>query len=125
MPRVVTRPPRADGRAAAVPIRRDPDALAMCLEDAAHFPGGHAVGIATPEDEAQIATLVRAASSVLPLGAQSSLTGGATPMGDLVLSTSRLNRILDIGDDWVRLQAGVSLVELDARLAAVDKWYPP
>ena len=36
---------------------------------------------------------------VLPIGAQSSLTGGATPMGDLLLSTSRLNRILEIGAD--------------------------
>lgn len=68
---------------------------------------------------------MRAASAVLPIGAQSSLTGGATPMGELVLSTARLNRILDIGDEWVRVEAGVSLVDLDATLTAAGKWYPP
>jgi D-lactate dehydrogenase (cytochrome) len=68
---------------------------------------------------------MRAASAVLPIGAQSSLTGGATPMGELILSTAGLNRILDTGDDWVRVEAGVSLVDLDATLAAAGKWYPP
>jgi D-lactate dehydrogenase (cytochrome) len=125
MPRVVTRPPRSDGRAATATIRRDPDALAAVIEDAAHFPGGHAAGVAAPRSEAEAAELVRTASAVLPIGAQSSLTGGATPMGEVVLSTARLNRILEIGDDWVRAQAGVSLSELDAVLASSGKWYPP
>ena len=68
---------------------------------------------------------MRAASSVLPIGAQSSLTGGATPRGEVLLSTSRLNRILASGDDWVRVEAGVTLVDLDAALAAIGKHYPP
>ena len=46
----------------------------------------------------------------MPIGAQSSLTGGATPMGDTLLSTSRLNRVLDAGDDWIRVEAGVTLM---------------
>src|SRR4029079_9125720 len=70
-------------------------------------------------------TLLRTAKAVLPIGAQSSLTGGATPRGELLLSTARLNRVLDIGDDWVRVEAGVTLVELDAALARHGKYYPP
>src|SRR5206468_5245382 len=95
------RPPSG---AADVPPRigRDPDVLASFLEDAAHFPGGFAAGIATPASEADVAALVRASSSVLAIGAQSSLTGGATPRGEILLSTSRLNRILASGDDWIR-----------------------
>src|SRR6185312_12960425 len=107
MPRssISIRPPA--GRASAPAIRRDADVLAAHLEDAAHFPGGFAAGIAAPASEAEVAALVRSATAILPIGAQSSLTGGATPRGEVLLSTSRLNRIIDIGDDWVRVQAGV------------------
>jgi D-lactate dehydrogenase (cytochrome) len=106
-------------------IRRDPDVVAAFLEDAAHFPGGHASGVATPADEAEIVGVLRTATAVLPIGAQSSLTGGATPMGEVVLSTSRLNRVIEIGNDSVRVQAGVTLADLDAALAAANKYYPP
>ena len=106
-------------------IERDPDVLASFLEDAAHFPGGFAAGIATPASEAEVAALVRAASSVLPIGAQSSLTGGATPRGEVLLNTSHLNRIVASGADWVRVGAGVTLFDLDAALAKIGKHYPP
>src|SRR5690348_6744178 len=121
--RLHTRRPRGEARAA--PPNRDPDVLASVLEDAAHYPGGHAAGLAYPASEAEIAQAILSASSALPIGAQSSLTGGATPFGDLVVSTSRLNRILEIGDDSVRVQAGVALAELDAALDRAGRYYPP
>src|SRR5438876_1163503 len=117
------RPPA--GTASVPAIGRDPDVLAAHLEDAAHFPDGFASGLASPSTEGEVAALVRAATTVLPIGAQSSLTGGATPRGEVLLSTSRLNRIIAIGDDWVRAEAGVTLVELDAALARAGKRYPP
>jgi len=46
-------------------------------------------------------------------------------MGETLLTTSRLNRIEAIGDDWVRVQAGVTLADLDRALAAAGKYYPP
>src|SRR5882724_6817430 len=118
------RPPSGD---ADVPprVRRDPDVLASFLEDAAHFPGGFAAGLAAPASEAEVAALLRSTPAVLPIGAQSSLTGGATPRGEVLLSTSRLNRVLAVGEDWVRAEAGVSLVELDAALARAGRHYPP
>jgi D-lactate dehydrogenase (cytochrome) len=106
-------------------IARDPDLLASFVEDAAHFPGGHTGGIAAITSEAEAAALLQTAEAVLPIGAQSSLTGGATPMGEILLSTARLNRILDIGRDGVRVQAGVTLADLDAALAAAGRYYPP
>ena len=116
---------RPASASAAPRIDRDPDVLASFLEDAAHFPGGFTSGVCTPASEAEVAALVRAASAILPIGAQSSLTGGATPRGELLLSTSHLNRVLASGDDWIRVEAGVSLVELDAALAALGTHYPP
>src|SRR5258707_8184884 len=91
--------------AASPRIAQDPDVLAAYLEDAAHFPGGFAAGVSTPASEAEVAALVRSAESVLPIGAQSSLTGGATPRGEVLLSTARLNRVLESGDDWIRVEA--------------------
>ena len=114
-----------NGPAGNVAIGRDPDVLAGFLEDAAHFPGGHAAGVIAASSEADVAAAMRSAGALLPIGAQSSLTGGATPMGETLLTTARLNRIEAMGDDWVRVQAGVTLAELDAALAAAGKYYPP
>jgi D-lactate dehydrogenase (cytochrome) len=117
------RPPR--GEPSTPTVMQDPDVLASFLEDAAHFPGGHAAGIASPISEAAVAALLRTAPSVLPIGAQSSLTGGATPMGDVLLGTSRLNRIIEAGSDWVRAEPGVTLTALDMALAQTGRYYPP
>ena len=118
-----TRAPSGPARPAAAAT--DPDVLAAFLEDAAHFPGGHAEGVIVAASEADVAAALRSAPAILPIGAQSSLTGGATPMGETILATTRLNRIEAIGDDWVRVQAGVTLTALDAALAAAGKSYPP
>ena len=125
MTHVIRARPAAGGVVPAPRIGRDSDVLASFLEDAAHFPGGFASGLCTPASEAEVAALVRAAASILPIGAQSSLTGGATPRGEVLLSTSRLNRILASGDDWIRVEAGVTLVDLDAALVRNGRHYPP
>src|SRR5262245_1186711 len=124
----VIRARAARGTPEAVPgtiVPRDPDVLNAFSEDAAHFPNGHAIGVAAPTTEAEIARLLGDSRSVVPIGAQSSLTGGATPMGDVVLSTSRMNRILEIGRNRVRAQAGVTLTELDIALRRAGGYYPP
>jgi D-lactate dehydrogenase (cytochrome) len=124
--RISARAPRADGGVTGAPdVQRDPDILASFVEDAAHYPGGHAAGLAAPANEAQVADLLKSAVTVLPIGAQSSLTGGATPMGETLLSTTRLNRIGEIGHDRVRVEAGVTLADLDIALAEAGKSYPP
>ncbi len=106
-------------------VVRDPDVVGAVIEDAAHVPGGYAAGVGAPTSEADVAALIAASPAVLPIGAQSSLTGGATPRGEVVLSTSRLNRILAIGSDTVRLEPGVPLVELDRALERAGRYYPP
>jgi D-lactate dehydrogenase (cytochrome) len=88
-------------------------------------PGGFAEGIAFPNTAEDVAALVAAASRVLPIGAQSSLTGGATPRGDLLVSTRALTGISRVDDDRVRVGAGVPLLELQRELAAAGRYYPP
>jgi len=69
--------------------------------------------------------LLREGGRVLPVGAQSSLTGGATPQGGVVLSLSRMNRILEWTDRGVRVEPGLLLAELEAELRRRDLYYPP
>jgi D-lactate dehydrogenase (cytochrome) len=94
------------------------------LSDAAHFPGGHAAGIVAPRSTQEVQAIVRNAASLLPIGAQSSLTGGATPMGELVLSTEKLTRILSAGSTHATVAAGVSIAVLQATLAEHGAWFP-
>ena len=117
------RPPQGD----TVPLKilRDPDVLASHLEDAAHFPGGRAVEAIVPQTEADVAQALNASSRVLPIGAQSSLTGGATPMGETLLLTHRMNRIEPIAADLVRVQPGVTMAALDQALIRARQYYPP
>jgi D-lactate dehydrogenase (cytochrome) len=88
-------------------------------------PGGFAAGVGFPKDEREVAALVASAARVLPIGAQSSLTGGATPRGDIVISTRALARIDRPAGGLVRVGAGVPLVELQRTLAATGLYYPP
>lgn len=67
---------------------------------------------------------------MLPVGAQSSLTGGATPRGDVVISTRALNAIGAVKKDGatggtVRADAGVPLSALQRALTPSGYYYPP
>ncbi len=121
--RARARPPRGGIR--RPPLSRDPDVVSSFLHYAAHFPGGHAAAVAIPCTEGEIAAVLRDATSVLAIGAQSSLTGGATPLGEVVLGTARFNDIASIGADRVRVGSGVTLVDLDATLERESRYYPP
>ena len=103
----------------------DPVTLAGVCEDAAHFPGGFTAGVVYPESETETAAVVRGTSRILPIGAQSSLTGGATPLGEIVLSTARLNRIVKLDRDTAIVEPGVPLSVLQDTLRNVHAWYPP
>ena len=108
--RIRARPPR--GPVEAPPLSTDPDTLRSFLEDAAHFPGGQAAAVAFPRTEGEVAALVRDHERILPIGAQSSVTGGATPRGEVILSTARLAEIGAIGSSRVRVQPGVPIAAL-------------
>jgi D-lactate dehydrogenase (cytochrome) len=107
-----------------LPFLTDPSVVARYLEDAAHYPGGHATAVARPSSFAEVAQAVASAPRVLAVGAQSSLTGGATPAGDLVVSTERLDCIR-LDGNRVTAGAGVTLDALQQHLATRGLWLPP
>jgi len=102
------------------------------LRDAAHYPGGHALGVVRPRTVDEVSGILRQAAArkgppiwhILSVGAQSSLTGGATPLGDVVLSTERLTA-LHVEGDRVRVGAGVTLQAIQDALTASGRWLPP
>jgi D-lactate dehydrogenase (cytochrome) len=118
---------RARGALAAAPppIESDPAVVSSFVSDAAHVPGGFAAGVASPRNEAEVAALVAAADRVLAVGAQSSLTGGATPRGEVVLSTRALTAMATPRGQTVRVGAGVPLSGLQRVLAGSGLYYPP
>ena len=120
--RIHAAPPPA---AVAASIESRAELLESFLSDAAHVPGGYAAGVAFPRSAGEIAALVGTARRVLPVGAQSSLTGGATPRGDLVISTRALTDVTRLPDRMVRVGSGVPLSELQRALALDGLYYPP
>jgi len=102
-------------------MNEDPSSF---LEDAAHYPGGHAAGVVFPRTENEVVDALRSAGTILPIGAQSSLTGGATPMGDVVLSTSKMTTV-EVGPDRISAGAGVTVAAIQSTLVAAGGWFPP
>ena len=121
--RIATRPPR--GVLTDPAVDTDPSTLRSFVEDAAHYPGGHAAGVVFPRSEADVAAVLRQHQAVLAIGAQSSVTGGATPRGEVVLSTSKMAAILEVRDESARVQPGLPIVTLKEALAAQGRYYPP
>ena len=114
-------------RIAPVPapgVETNPDRTSRYLEDAAHFPGGSATGVVRPASLGELSACIRTLAPVLPIGAQSSLTGGATPRDEVVLSTERLLQLEVVGDHVVA-GAGVTLQAIQDRLSPLGRWFPP
>lgn len=85
-----------------------------------------------PENTQQISSILKLANSekffVIPRGAGSGMTGGAVPVqGGVVLSTSRLNRIISIDIDNLiaDVQPGVITGHFHAAVEKKGLFYPP
>ena len=77
-----------------------------------------------PRSVDELSACLRDFARVLPVGGQSSLTGGATPAGDVVVSTERLTSMA-IDKDRIRVGAGVPLHQVQESLSNVGRWFPP
>ncbi len=122
--RIRTRPPRGSATA-PLEVLTDPHDVAPFLEDAAHYPGGRTPAVAHPRNEAELALTLAQADSVLPVGAQSSLTGGATPRGETVVSLARLTALDVYSRTSLRAEPGVTLTALRELLEGRGCSYPP
>jgi D-lactate dehydrogenase (cytochrome) len=78
-----------------------------------------------PRSATEVADALAGVESVLPIGAQSSLTGGATPMGELIVATSKMTRVIEVSPAFIRVEAGLTVAAMQEHLAAARGWFPP
>lgn len=111
----------------------DPALLDSYAEDASGRPPGRPRGLLRPATEEEAAAFLRETAgtgiAILAQGARSSLTGGAIPQGEVVVSTERWTEIGPVERDrtaaTLEAGAGVILEELEGVLAARGYFYPP
>ena len=88
--------------------------------------------VVLPSSSREVVEVVRLARDaglpIVPRGSGTGLSGGALPVeGCVVVSLSRMNRILDIdvANGWMRVQPGVINLEVSRRIGAEGYYYAP
>ncbi len=113
----------------AARFRDAPEALEPYLQDASGAPRGWAAGLVRVASEGEAAAFLRSTSEagvkLLPQAARTSLTGGAVPQGEVVLSVEELRDCGGVEGGRATFGAGVRLRELQRRVASAGFYYPP
>lgn len=109
-------------------IRCDALTLAMYSNDASLYEV-KPIGVAWPLDENDVVTLAQYATlnniPLVPRGAGTGLAGGALGAGIVVDFSKHMNKILEIGSDYVVVQPGVVLDVLNEKLKPTGRYFPP
>lgn len=112
-------------------IKTESDELIPYLTDASNMPGGHAEKLFLPENEAEIAEILREANekriSLTVSGARTGTVGGAVPFGGWVISLEKLNKIksIDKANLTAVVEPGVILGDFQKAVEAEGLFYPP
>ncbi len=123
-----------DGSADGVPVlSTDPLELEMVRADkSGHASAAAPLGVVFARDVADVQTTLRLANAagvpVVTRGAGTGLAGGAIAgAGELVLSTLRMNRVLEINvdDELAVVEPGVINGDLNAQLVPHGLWFAP
>ena len=113
-------------------VRADEAARHLAGADASIFTGGAAGPVCFPDSTDHVQAIMSIAArhdrAVLPRGAGSGLSGGAAPLGDpIVVSTTRMNRVLeiDVEDRVAWVQPGVVNLDLTKRTVPLGLHFAP
>lgn len=110
--------------------KTSPDEIQGYLTDAANVKG-YCEAVYIPETEAEIASVLKESyennKSITIAGNGTGLTGARVPMGGVVISTEKLNRILEINTEekyaWV--ETAVLLSDFQSEVESKGLFYPP
>jgi D-lactate dehydrogenase (cytochrome) len=111
-------------------IKSSPDEIQNYLVDAANVKG-FCDAVYFPESETDIVEILRKANTeklkVTVSGNGTGLTGGRVPQGGIVISTEKLNKIIEINDreKFAVVQAGVILKDFQESVEEKNLFYPP
>lgn len=110
-------------------IKEDKDLIQSYLEDNSNLPQGNTIGVVFPENEYEIIDFFKEVNKkkipVTISGGGTGTTGGRVPYGGYLVSIERLNRIIDIKEDFVVLQPGVVYKDLEEELSKKKLLFPP
>ena len=114
--------------------KQDPATVQEFLEDTSNLKSGWTPGVFFPENEEEVAGLLRDAVAdgrrYTVAGNGTGTTGGRIPFGDHVIAMHRMNRVGEVepigyGSATIRAQAGAQLQKIQAKAAASGWFYPP
>ncbi len=95
--------------------------------DASRVPG-EAKMVVHPVSSDQVQKFIqyarRGKMDIVPRGAGTGIAGGAVPKGSVVMDMSKMNRVLELGENFVKVEAGVILSELNRALKAKGVYVP-
>ena len=112
-------------------VKKEQDEILDYLEDASNLQGGKIECVFIPGDEEEVIEVVRecnAGKRPLTISAGGTGTvGGRIPLGGAVLSTEKLNKIIEINSEerYAVLQAGVIVDDFLNELSGQKLFYPP
>lgn len=113
--------------------KSDPDEIQSFLSDASHMRDGRAERVVFPETVADVAEILREASTsktpVTVSGAGTGTVGGRIPFSGIVLATDKLNQIKSVihkeAGGRAVAEAGVRLADLQRFVESEGLFYPP
>lgn len=115
-------------------IKSEPDEIQSFMSDASNLAGGHAARVVFPETTEEVAAVLaesaRTKTPVTVSGGGTGIVGGRVPFGGVVVSTERLNRIVEIvredaGGGRATAGAGVVLADFRRAVELEGLFYPP
>jgi len=107
--------------------KTDPDIIKGYLEDSSNLSGGHAEGIYIPEGEKDIQEIIPQGNPLTISAGETGTTGGCIPFGGWVLTTQKLNKIIDINpkEKFAIVQPGVTLEDIEKEVKKENLLYAP
>jgi D-lactate dehydrogenase (cytochrome) len=111
--------------------KTDPAIIRSYLEDSSNLQGGYAEGIYLPENEREIAEVLKECSakktSLTISAGTTGTTGGCIPFGGWILGTEKLNKLINIDKKakTATLQPAVTLETLEKETKKLGLLYPP
>jgi len=111
-------------------IKSNQDEIQNYLSDASNTKG-FCDAVYFPENADEISDILKKANSnkiqVTVAGNRTGLTGACVPFGGIVISTEKLNKIIEINkvEDYAIVEAGVLLSEFQQKVNDESLFYPP
>src|SRR3989339_911969 len=111
--------------------KTDPSIIQSYLEDSSNLTGGSSDELVIPENEQEISKFISDCNSnAIPItvhGGGTGTVGGAIPFGGKLLSTEKLNKIINIDKTglFAVVEPGVTLNAIETAVKEENLLYPP